>query len=55
MALAEELGWSLKEFREGFAELSREGLVKADWNARVVFISNATKYNPPENPNVVKG
>ena len=55
MALAKELGWSLEGFRKGFAELFREGLVKADWSARVVWIPNAIKYNPPENPNVVKG
>jgi len=55
MALAEELGWTLEGFREGFAELFREGLAKADWNARVVWIPNAIKYNPPDNPNVVKG
>lgn len=55
MALAEELGWPLEGFREAFAELFREGLAKADWKARVVWIPNAIKYNPPENPNVVKG
>jgi hypothetical protein len=55
MALAEELGWSLEGFRKGFGELLREGLAKADWNARVVWIPNAIKYNPPDNPNVVKG
>lgn len=55
MALAEELGWSLKAFRNAFRELFREGLVKADWNARVVWIPNAIKYNRPENPNVIKG
>ena len=55
MALAEELGWTLEGLREGFAELFREGLAKADWNARVVWIPNAIKYNPPDNPNVVKG
>ena len=55
MALAEELGWPPEGFREAFAELFREGLAKADWNARVVWIPNAIKYNPPDNPNVVKG
>jgi hypothetical protein len=55
MALAEELGWQLKGFREAFAKLLKEGLVKADWNARVVWIPNAIKYNSPENPNVVRG
>jgi hypothetical protein len=55
MALAEELGWTLEGFRKAFVELFREGLAKADWNARVVWIPNAIKYNPPDNPNVVKG
>jgi len=54
MAMAEELGWSLEGFRKGFGELLRERLAKADWNARVVWIPNAIKYNPPDNPNVVK-
>lgn len=53
-AMAEAIGWSLKGFREGFAELFREGLVEADWEARVVWIKNAIRYNPPDNPNVVK-
>lgn len=54
MALVEDLGWTVKGFRKGFAELSREGLVKADWTARVAWIPKAIKYNPPDNPNVVK-
>ena len=54
MALAEELGWSLEGFRKAFAEPLSKGLVKADWNARVVWVPNAIKYNLPENPNVVK-
>ncbi|HLV85812.1 MAG TPA: hypothetical protein VKV39_02475 [Candidatus Sulfotelmatobacter sp.] len=53
-SLAEEVGWSVEGFRKGFRELFQEGLIKADWNARVVWIPNAIKYNPPENPNVVK-
>lgn len=53
--LAEALEWSLKGFREGFAELFAKGLAKADWEARLVWIPNARKYNQPENPNVIKG
>ena len=49
-ALAEELGWPLEAFREAF----REGLVEADWKARVLWFPNAGKYNRPESPNVVK-
>lgn len=52
-AMAEELGWPLKGFREAFAELFREGLANADWKARLVWLPNAIKYNRPDNPNVV--
>lgn len=54
-AIAEALGWDVKGFREPFQELFRKGLAKADWKARLVWIPNALKHNPPENPNVVKG
>lgn len=53
-AMAEALGWPLKGFREAFAEASTQGMVKGDWEARVVWLPNAIKYNPPESPNVVK-
>jgi hypothetical protein len=53
--LAEALGWSTEAFRESFQELLREGLVKADFQARLLWIPNAIRYNQPENPNVVKG
>lgn len=54
MSLAEELGWSAEGFRKGFAELCAKGLAKADWKARVVWVPNAIRYNPPDNPNVVR-
>jgi len=54
MALAEELEWSVEDFREAFGEVFRKGLVEADWKARVVWVPNAVKYNQPESPNVVK-
>jgi hypothetical protein len=53
-ALAEEFGWTLEDFRKAFAEAKREGLVKADWKARVVWIPKAYKFNSPESPNVVR-
>lgn len=53
--LAEALGWPLEGFREGFRELSSGGLAKADWKARLVFLPNVIRHNPPENPNVIKG
>ena len=54
-AMAEELGWPLKAFREAFAEVMVQGLAKADWKARVVWLPNALKYNKPESLNVVIG
>jgi hypothetical protein len=52
--MAEELGWSAEAFREAFQEVSREGIAKADWDARVVWIPKAIAYNVPESPNVVR-
>jgi hypothetical protein len=53
--LAEELGWEMKAFREAFQELLAKGLVKFDKKASCLVVKNFLKYNPPENPNVVKG
>jgi hypothetical protein len=53
--LADELGWSMEPFRERFRELFREGMAKADWSAHVLWIPKAIEWNPPDNPNVVKG
>lgn len=54
-SLAEALEWSPEGLRERFGELFREGLAEADWKARLVFLPNGIKYNPPNNPNVVAG
>ena len=35
-------------------EVLNQGLVKADFQARLIFIPNAMKYNKPQSPNVVK-
>lgn len=52
--IAEELGWPLEGFREAFREVSGQGLVEADWDARLVWIPGAMRYHVPESPNVVK-
>ncbi|MBL7684502.1 MAG: hypothetical protein JNK65_00500, partial [Deltaproteobacteria bacterium] len=52
---AEIIGWSLEGFRKVFQEVLTKDLVKADWEARLVWIPKAILYNQPENPNVVKG
>lgn len=54
LSMSEDLEWLPERFDESFEELSREGMAKADWKARVVWIPNAIKHNPPANPNVVK-
>ncbi len=53
--IAEALHWPVKQFREQFAELLREGLAKADWKARIIWIPKALHYNKPENPNIILG
>ena len=52
--LAAELGWDVEVFGKAFAEPFRKGLVKHDEKAAFVWLPNFIKYNPPENPNVVK-
>ncbi len=52
--LAEALGWSVEAFEEAFGEAFRQGMVKADWKARVIWLPNAVRYNKPASPNVVK-
>lgn len=52
-AMAEELDWSLEDFDKAFDEAFQQGMVKADWKAKVVWIPNALKCNKPESPNVV--
>ncbi len=53
-ALAESLDWEPEAFRKAFLEISSKGMARADWKARILWVPNAVKYNPPESPNVVK-
>lgn len=52
-ALAESLGWTSDEVRSAFAEIEVQGLGKADWEARLIFLPTVMSENPPENPNVI--
>lgn len=54
-AIGDALEWSPERFQERFAEVSRQGLAKADFKARLVWLPKAIKYDPPPNGNVVKG
>lgn len=53
-AMAEELGWENEAFDKAFQEVSDEGMAKADFKARLVWLPNALKHNKPESPNVVR-
>ncbi len=44
-----------KGFAKGFAEAFRKGFAKYDPEAQLVALPNFVRYNPPENPNVVRG
>lgn len=54
-AFAEQLEWPLEGFRKAFEEVEAQGLVKADWKARLVWVPNAIRHNIPASPNVVIG
>lgn len=53
-ALAEELGWEIEDFDLALGEALSLGMVKADLKARVFWLPNAAKHNPPASGNVVK-
>lgn len=53
--MAQELGLTEKGFQEPFHELLSKGIVRYDEKSFLVFAPNFLKYNPPVNPNVIKG
>ncbi len=54
VVLAHRLRWPMKAFREAFLEVSAKGMAKADWEAGLVWLPNAPRYNKPESPNVIR-
>lgn len=52
--MAEELNWPIEAFDEAFREVFEQGMAKADFDARLVWLPRAIKYNKPESPNVVR-
>lgn len=52
--MAEELDWNVEAFDEAFQEVFENGMAKADFKARLVWLPNALKHNKPESPNVVR-
>jgi len=53
--MAELLDWPEKDFIEAFEEVLRLGMAQTDFEAPLVFLPNAIKYNPPQAPNVITG
>lgn len=53
-AMAEELGWNVEAFDLALGEAIALGMVKADLKARVFWLPNAVKHNPPASVNVIK-
>lgn len=54
-AMAEELNWDQKDFDKAFQEVSGQGMAKADFKAKLVWLPKAIQHNKPESPNVVRG
>lgn len=54
-ALAEALGWSVDELRPVFSELESLGMALSDFNARVIYLPNALRYQAPNNPKHLQG
>ncbi|HAI2241647.1 TPA: hypothetical protein HI072_004227, partial [Escherichia coli] len=52
--MAEELGWDIEAFDLALGEAMNLGMVKADIKARVFWLPNAAKHNPPNSINVIK-
>jgi hypothetical protein len=52
--LAAELRWAAKRFHRGFTEILQRRMVRYDEGSSLIWLPNFLKYNPPENPNVVK-
>jgi hypothetical protein len=54
-AMAEELGWEQEAFDKAFLEVSGQGMAKADFKAKLIWLPKAIQHNKPESPNVVRG
>lgn len=54
-AMAEDLEWPIDGLRACLAELESAGMVKIDREARLLWLPNALKHNPPRSSDNVKG
>lgn len=49
--VAEDMGWKMKPLKKGFNKLLNEGLVKYDYDNKIMLIPKWLKYHPIQNPN----
>lgn len=54
-AMAEDLEWPVAGLRKSLVELEQAGMVKVDRVARLLWLPNAIKHNPPRSSDNVKG
>ncbi len=54
-AMAEDLEWSVDGLRKCLGELEQAGMVKVDRSARLLWLPNGLRHNPPRSPDNVKG
>jgi len=54
-ALAEAIEWPIDSLRVILAEIESLGMALVDRNARVIYLPNAIKYQPPQNPKHLHG
>jgi hypothetical protein len=53
-ALSAEKRWPLEKYKKAFQEGLREGFFRYDPKHHIIYIPRFLKYNPPNNPNVLK-
>ena len=51
---AAELSWKIERLSKGFTEVLSKGMAKHDERACCLWLPKFLRYNPPENPNVLK-
>ena len=54
-AIAEVLEWPVEELRRALNELTECGMARVDERARVIYLPNALKHQPPHNPKHMQG
>lgn len=51
--MAEQIRWPQRQFDDAWEQVAAAGMVMADFDAPLVFVPNALRYNLPASPNVI--